>query len=117
MKLGLFWVTAHAGIERNKRADELARRDVLTKKTAADYSFPLSYAKRVIRTTTLEDCQERYAEGSTTETTKYFFSRIEEAYRVIRQVEMTSQMAQTLTGHGRFTRYLYKLRDLRDGLS
>ncbi|GBP60081.1 hypothetical protein EVAR_7074_1 [Eumeta japonica] len=48
----LFWVGAYAGIADNERADELARRAALAKKTAADYDkFTLSYAKKVIRAT------------------------------------------------------------------
>ncbi|GBP16456.1 hypothetical protein EVAR_72839_1 [Eumeta japonica] len=56
---------------------------------------------------------ERYAEGSTGEITKCFFPRVEQAYRVLRKVEITSQMAQTLTGHGGFAQYLhrFKLKD------
>ncbi|GBP96368.1 hypothetical protein EVAR_65698_1 [Eumeta japonica] len=70
-----------------------ARQARRPKKTAADYDkFPLSYAKRVIRAASLEEWQERYAEGGT---------------------EMTSHLAQTLTGHGGFSQYLhrFKLKD------
>ncbi|GBP88265.1 hypothetical protein EVAR_82725_1 [Eumeta japonica] len=97
---------AHAGIAGNERADELARRTAFTKKTAADYDqFPLSYAKKVIRAASLEEWQQRYAEGSTGEVTKCFFPRVEQAYRVLRDIDMTSQVAQTLTGHGRAARF------------
>ncbi|GBP15282.1 hypothetical protein EVAR_92276_1 [Eumeta japonica] len=48
-------VLAHAEVASNERADELARRAALTKKTAAGSDrFPLSHAKRVIRAVSLE---------------------------------------------------------------
>ncbi|GBP71963.1 hypothetical protein EVAR_45277_1 [Eumeta japonica] len=40
-------------------------------------------------------------------------NRVEQAYRVLRKTEMTSHLAQTLTGHGGFSQYLhrFKLKD------
>ncbi|GBP28858.1 Retrovirus-related Pol polyprotein from type-1 retrotransposable element R1 [Eumeta japonica] len=66
-----------------------------------------------IRAASLEEWQERYAEGGTGEITKCFFPRVEQAYRVLRKTEMTSHLAQTLTGHGGFSQYLhrFKLKD------
>ncbi|GBP78965.1 hypothetical protein EVAR_57842_1 [Eumeta japonica] len=52
----LFCVRAHTGISGNECANELARRAALTKKTIADYDcFPLSYAKKVIRSESLKE--------------------------------------------------------------
>ncbi|GBP30784.1 hypothetical protein EVAR_82526_1 [Eumeta japonica] len=62
--------------------------------------FPLSHVKKVIKSASLEEWQKRYTEGSTSEITKCFFSRMEQAYRVLRQIKMTFQMAQILTDHG-----------------
>ncbi|GBP90777.1 Putative 115 kDa protein in type-1 retrotransposable element R1DM [Eumeta japonica] len=69
--------------------------------------------EKVIRAASLEEWQERYAEGGTGEITKCFFPRVEQAYRVLRKTEMTSHLAQTLTGHGGFSQYLhrFKLKD------
>ncbi|GBP39694.1 hypothetical protein EVAR_25518_1 [Eumeta japonica] len=83
-------------------------------KTAAVYDrFPLSHAKKVIRVASLEEWQERYAKGSTGEIIKCFFPRVEKAYRILRIIEMTSHVAQTLTCHSRFAQYLFRFR-LRD---
>ncbi|GBP03239.1 Glycine N-methyltransferase [Eumeta japonica] len=51
--------------------------------------------------------------GSTGKITKYFFPRVEQAYRVLRNIDVTYQVAQTLTSHGGFAQYLFsfKLRD------
>ncbi|GBP91972.1 Putative 115 kDa protein in type-1 retrotransposable element R1DM [Eumeta japonica] len=80
--------------------------------TSEEYDrFPLSYAKKVIRAASLKEWQQRYAEESTDEITKCFFTRVEQAYRILRDIDMTSQVAQTLTGHGGFAQYLFRLRD------
>ncbi|GBP98469.1 Putative 115 kDa protein in type-1 retrotransposable element R1DM [Eumeta japonica] len=61
----LFWVRAHAGIAGTSVRTSSPGAPP-SPKTAADYDrFPLSYAKRVIRAASLEEWQERYAEGGT----------------------------------------------------
>ncbi|GBP48390.1 hypothetical protein EVAR_36824_1 [Eumeta japonica] len=55
MEVRLFWVRAHAGTAGNERADELAGTSALKKKPAVDYErFPLLYAKKTIRTASLD---------------------------------------------------------------
>ncbi|GBP60414.1 Retrovirus-related Pol polyprotein from type-1 retrotransposable element R1 3 [Eumeta japonica] len=80
-------------------------------KDCSDYDkLSLSYAKKVMRTASLEEWQKRYAERSRGEITKCFFRRVEQAYRVLQKIEMTSQMAQTLTGYGGFAQYLHRFK-------
>ncbi|GBP97545.1 hypothetical protein EVAR_68555_1 [Eumeta japonica] len=42
------------------------------------------------------------------EITKRFFPRVEQTYRVLRDIDMTSQVVQTLTGYGGFAQYLFR---------
>ncbi|GBP24700.1 hypothetical protein EVAR_15907_1 [Eumeta japonica] len=110
----LFWVRADVKIAGNDCADELNRRATITKSMAADYDrFPLSHEKKVkisIRAVSLEEWQQRYTEESSSEITKCFFPQVEKAYRVLRKIEMMSQVMQTLTGYGGFARYLYRFK-------
>ncbi|GBP75645.1 hypothetical protein EVAR_28857_1 [Eumeta japonica] len=74
-------VRAHTGTAGNEHADELARNAALKRKTAADYDrFLLSYTKKAIRAASLDEWQQRYAEGNTGEITKCFFPRVVDAY-------------------------------------
>ncbi|XP_026747007.1 uncharacterized protein LOC113508250 [Trichoplusia ni] len=55
----LFWLRAHVGILGNERADELAKKAALTKKTAPDYNkVPISFVKKSIREETVKRWQE-----------------------------------------------------------
>ncbi|GBP03304.1 hypothetical protein EVAR_2704_1 [Eumeta japonica] len=47
------------------------------------------------------------------EITKCLFPWVERAHRVLGKIKITSQVAQTLTDHGRFANYLYRF-NLRD---
>ncbi|GBP30585.1 hypothetical protein EVAR_76127_1 [Eumeta japonica] len=59
-------VRPHAGTPGIERADDIARKAVLKKKTKANYDrFPFIYAKRVVMAASLEEWQKRYTEPST----------------------------------------------------
>ncbi|GBP45066.1 Putative 115 kDa protein in type-1 retrotransposable element R1DM [Eumeta japonica] len=58
----------------------------------------------------LDEWQQLYAEGSTGEITKSFFPRVDEACKVLSRVQMMPLLAQTLTGHGGFAKYLNRFK-------
>ncbi|GBP10638.1 hypothetical protein EVAR_76448_1 [Eumeta japonica] len=75
-KVRLFWVRIHPGAAGNERADELTRNDALTK---ADYDrYPLIHTKR---------------------------PRGRKPYKVLRETEMASTIAQAVMGHSGFGHY------------
>ncbi|GBP97755.1 hypothetical protein EVAR_91980_1 [Eumeta japonica] len=42
--------------------------------------------------------------------TKYFFPRVDEAYKILSRVQLTPFLAQTLTEHNGFAQYLHKFK-------
>lgn len=96
----LCWVKAHAVIDGNDRADELAKKAGL-KKTVSNYDrCPWSHMKKVIRESTIQVWNKRYTEEQTAGVTKMFFLSAEKAFQLIRKIKLTPTLVQVLTGHG-----------------
>ncbi|XP_028041393.1 uncharacterized protein LOC114251364 [Bombyx mandarina] len=109
--VSLFWIKAHAGLEGNERADALAKAAALRLKKKPNYDrCPVSFAKRVIRMDTLAEWDRRYSAEQTASVTKLYFPIASEAYRIIRKIEMTKEVAQAFTGHGGFSEYLARFK-------
>nr|XP_037871018.1 uncharacterized protein LOC119629397 [Bombyx mori] len=109
--VSLFWIKAHAGLEGNERADALAKAAALRLKKKPNYDrCPVSFAKRVIRMDTLAEWDRRYSAEQTASVTKLYFPIASEAYRIIRNIEMTKEVAQAFTGHGGFSEYLARFK-------
>lgn len=107
----LFWLRAHVGTPGNERADGLAKKAALTKRTAPDYSnVPISYVRRQIREATVQKWQARYEESTTGMVTKAFLPTVSMARRVLKDVKLTPIHVQAMTGHGGFAAYLYKFK-------
>nr|XP_026500896.1 uncharacterized protein LOC113404252 [Vanessa tameamea] len=112
-----FWLRAHVGTPGNERADELAKKADLTKKTAPDYDkVPISYVRRRIRETTVEAWQARYSSSETGSVTRAFLPDVKIAKKVVRTSVLTPTDTQLLTGHGGFAAYLYRFK-LKDSPS
>lgn len=114
IKIQLWWVRAHVGIEGNERADQLAKEAALYKRTIADYDrFPTSFAKTEIRKRTIAEWDREYTEATQGRITKLFFPTACVAYRTIPKLKVSYWLSQVLTGHGGNGHYLHRLK-LRD---
>nr|XP_037872912.1 uncharacterized protein LOC119629799 [Bombyx mori] len=110
-RVALFWIKAHAGLEGNERADQLAKEAALKLKTKPDYDLcPVSCVRRQIRLGSLEVWNKRYSDGETAATTKLFFPDVIKAYSIVRHVKPSGILTQVMTGHGGFSAYLNRFK-------
>lgn len=112
--VSLFWIKAHAGLQGNERADELAKDAALKTKKRPDYDqCPMSYVKRQIRLRTLEQWNQRYQTSQTGALTRLFLPDATDAYKLVRKIKPTGTLTQVMTGHGGFSEYLnrFKLKE------
>jgi len=100
------WVKAHVGIQGNEQADSAAKDAALQHRAKAYTSFPLSYAKRLIRQETMDAWQEEYSSSETGSTTKMFFPTLESIRKFRTASETSFELTQFLTGHGFHKQYL-----------
>jgi ribonuclease HI len=104
------WIRGHCGILGNEKADEKAREATL-KKTAPDFAkFPLSFAKKKIKSRTLELWNDRYVNAPEGSITKMFFPTIFHAFDFRRMQSAAFELTQILTGHGGFMSYLHRFK-------
>ncbi|KAL0894322.1 hypothetical protein ABMA27_012948 [Loxostege sticticalis] len=109
--VSLYWIKAHAGLQGNERADELAKEAALASKRKPDYDrCPVSYAKKTIRNRSIIKWNDRYKTGETASITKLFFPEAGDAYRLIRKIQPAGLLTQILTGHGGFSQYLHRFK-------
>ncbi|XP_073963046.1 uncharacterized protein [Choristoneura fumiferana] len=110
-ELSLFWIKAHAGLDGNERADQLAKEAAVASKRRPNYDLcPVSHIKRILRKDSLDVWNRRYVEGTTASTTKLFFPNAVEAYGVVRKMVPRGIITQVMTGHGGFSEYLNRFK-------
>ncbi|XP_049883069.1 uncharacterized protein LOC126378732 [Pectinophora gossypiella] len=110
-EISFFWIKAHAGLEGNERADQLAKDAAQRVKTKPNYDLcPVSYIKKQTRIESLERWNDRYQSGTTASTTKLFFPDAILAHKIIKKIEITGVLTQALTGHGGFSEYLNRFK-------
>jgi ribonuclease HI len=108
-----FWIRSHTGIAENEEADKYAKQATTDKRPLTYTHFPLSYAKQKLNEDTIELWNHRYTTSATGSITQKFIPNINCAITLARNLKISHELTQILTGHGSVRAYLkrFKLRD------
>ena len=115
-RIKFVWVKAHVGIAGNEEADAAAKAASISHSASAYNAFPLSLAKRIIRSNNFEEWAEEYANASTGSGTRQWFPRLLDVHRLMEVTEASFQLTQILTGHGFHKEYLHRFHITSDEL-
>lgn len=111
-RLRFHWAKAHAGNNKNERADELAKESL---KNNADYVYtevPLSAVKKALRSITIQKWNERWTNAETGRLTQ----KLAPELSVFKHIgSLDHYQVQLITGHGNFKTYLVRIGKLEEG--
>ena len=100
------WVKSHVGIVGNEAAD-VAAKEAASEDTDICYtSFPISYAKYVIRQETSDAWQQEYETSDTGSMTRTLFPTLTSIRTFFQTADVTFEMTQFVSGHGFYKSYL-----------
>ena len=105
------WVKAHIDIIGNELADEAAKQAATAHKAKAYTDFPLSHAKRFIRTELHREWEHEYVSSERAPITRGWFPTLEDIqkYKLVSD-GLTFETTQFLSGHAFNREYLHRFK-------